>query len=63
MDMASLHPFSSSSDILEGTYFKMGETITTALDRWTHRMHISGKYKTGAGRWSWITVIFKNKKK
>jgi hypothetical protein len=63
MVAASRHPFSSSSEILEGTYFKMGGTVTTALNRWTHRMHISGQDKTGAGRWSWFTVIGKKNTK
>jgi hypothetical protein len=41
----------------------MGGTLTTLFDRWTHQMHRSGKYKTGAGRWSWFAVIGKNNTK
>jgi hypothetical protein len=63
MATASIHSFSSSSEVVEGIYFKMGGTLTTALDRWTHIMHRSGKDKTGAGRWSWFTVIGKNNTK
>jgi hypothetical protein len=35
MATSSRHSFSSSSKLLEGTYFKMGGTVTMALDRWT----------------------------
>jgi hypothetical protein len=41
----------------------MGGTFMAELDRWTHQMHKSGKDKTGAGRWSWFTVIGKNNTK
>jgi hypothetical protein len=63
MATASRHSFSSSSKVEEGTYFKMGGTVTTALYRWTHQVHRSGKDKAGAGRWSWFTVIGKNNTK
>jgi hypothetical protein len=39
MATSSRHSFISSSKIVEGTYFKMGGTVTTTLDRWTRRMH------------------------
>jgi hypothetical protein len=32
------HSFSSSSQKIEGMYFKMGGTLATSLDRWTNRM-------------------------
>jgi hypothetical protein len=53
---ASCHSCSSSRKITEGTYFKMGGTAITSLDRWTRRMQESGQDETGAGRWSWFTV-------
>jgi hypothetical protein len=36
MNTASRKAFSSSSELVEGTYFKMAGTVTTALDRWPH---------------------------
>jgi hypothetical protein len=63
MAAASIHSFSSSSEIAEGTYFNKGGTVTIALGIWTHRMHRSGKDKTGACRWYWFTVIGNNNKK
>jgi hypothetical protein len=63
MSTASRHILISSSELVEGTYFMMGGTVTISLDRWNHRMHISGKYTTGAGRWSWFMVIGKNNTK
>jgi hypothetical protein len=47
----------------EGTYSKMGGKAITAVDRWTHRMHKYGQDPTGAGRWSWFTVLGKNNAK
>jgi hypothetical protein len=37
--------FSSSSEIAEGAYFKMGGTATMTLDRWTRQMHKSSRDK------------------
>jgi hypothetical protein len=59
MATASRNSFRSSSEIVEGTYFKIGGTVTTSLDRWIHRMHRSVKDKNGAGIWLWFTVIGK----
>jgi hypothetical protein len=60
MAKASRHLYSSSSEMVEWTCFNIYGTVTTILDGWTHRMHKSGKYKAGAGRWSCFTVICKN---
>jgi hypothetical protein len=57
---SSRHSFSYSSETPEGTYFKMGGTVITAVDRWTHRMHKSGQDSTGVGRWYWYTVLCKH---
>jgi hypothetical protein len=63
MAIASRNSLSSSREMVEGTYFNMSGTVTTALYRWTHRMYKSGKDKTGAGRWSWFAIIGKNNTK
>jgi hypothetical protein len=59
----SRHSFSSSSEMAEGTYFKMGETSITSLYIWTHQLHKSGQDATGAGSWSWFTVLGKHNAK
>jgi hypothetical protein len=56
----SRHSFGSSSEMVEGTYFKMGGTAIAVFGRWKRRMHKSGQYATGAGRWSWFTLLGKN---
>jgi hypothetical protein len=60
---ASRHSFSSYSEMAEGTYFKMGGTEITEIERWTHRMHKSGQDARGAVRWPWFTVLGKNNAK
>jgi hypothetical protein len=41
----------------------MGGTAITAVNRCTHRMHKSGQDSTGAGSWSWFTVLGRNNAK
>jgi hypothetical protein len=60
---ASKHLFTYSSEMAEGTYFKMGGTSITVIDRLTQWMHKSGQDATGVGRWSWFTVLGKNNAK
>jgi hypothetical protein len=38
----------------------MGDTVTSTLGCWTHRMYRSGEDPTGAGIWSWFKVPGKN---
>jgi hypothetical protein len=56
---SSRHVFSSSSEVYQSSYHKRGGTVTSATYRWMHIVHKSGEYSTGAGLWSFITMIGK----
>jgi hypothetical protein len=43
------HIFSSSSEVAQSSYHKLGGSFTSATDRWTHRVHKSREDSTGAG--------------
>jgi hypothetical protein len=55
---SSHHTFSSSSKI-SSSYHKRGGTTIYDTYRWTHRINLSGKDSTGAGRWSYFTILGK----
>jgi hypothetical protein len=57
---SSRHVFSSSSEVYQSSYHKRGGTVTSATDRWTHRVRKSGEDSTGAGRWSFFTMFGKD---
>jgi hypothetical protein len=56
---ASRHIFSSSSEIASDSYHKRGSMLISATDRWTHIVHLSGEDSTGAGIWSYFTLLRK----
>jgi hypothetical protein len=55
----SRHIFSSSSEIAS-TYHTCGGTYIFATERWTHHVHRYIKDATGAGRWSFLTILGKD---
>jgi hypothetical protein len=57
---SSRHNFSSSSEI-SSSHHKRGGTAISATDRWNHRIYLSGEDSTGAGRWSYFTLLGKDK--
>jgi hypothetical protein len=48
------------SSEISSTYHKRGGTAISATDRWTHRVHLYGEDTTGAGIWSYFTLLYKD---
>jgi hypothetical protein len=42
-------------DKFETSNYKPGGTLCVALSPWAHRVCASGRYKTGCGRWTYLT--------
>jgi hypothetical protein len=57
---SSRHVFSSSSEVAQSSYHKRGGTVISATDSWTRRVHKFGEDFTGAGRWSFFTMLGKD---
>jgi hypothetical protein len=57
---SSRHVFISSSEVAQSSYHKRGGTVISATYRYTRRVHKSGEDSTGAGRWSFFTMLGKD---
>jgi hypothetical protein len=45
---------------ISSTSHKGGGTVTSATERWTHHVRLSGEDATGTGRWSYFTILGKD---